>query len=47
MANARAVVGAQLVEWLLPRAEVRGSNPVIVKFYIENLRSVNCLKRQK
>ena len=45
-----AVVVAQLVEWLLPIPEVRGSNPVIGNFYIyiEHLFTVNCvLKRQK
>ena len=34
----RAVVVGQLVEWLLPISEVRGSNPVIgINLYIENL----------
>ena len=45
-----AVVVAQLVEWLLPIPEVRGSNPVIGNFYIyiEHLFTVKCvLKRQK
>ena len=29
-----AVVEARLAEWSLPTQEVRGSNPVISKFYI-------------
>ena len=32
-----AVVVAHLVELLLPNQEVRGSNPVIGKIYIESL----------
>ena len=28
---------AQLVEWSLPLPDVRGSNPAIVKIYIEHL----------
>ena len=34
-----AVVVAQLVEQLLTTPEVRGSNPVICKIYIERLQS--------
>ena len=34
-----AVVVAQLVEQLLTIPEVRGSNPVICKIYIERLQS--------
>ena len=30
----RAVVVAQLVEWLLPLPEVRGLNPVSAKIYL-------------
>ena len=36
-----AVVVAQLVERLLPIPEVRGSNPVIDKNFIEHLLSMN------
>ena len=36
-----AVVLAQLVDWLLPIPEVRGSNPVIGKYYIEHLPSTD------
>ena len=44
----RAVVVAQLVEWLLPIPEVRGSNPVIGKnLYIEQLFTVNCIEKTK
>ena len=44
----RAVVVAQLVEWLPPTPDVCGSNPVIGKIYIEHLFIVNCvLKRRK
>ena len=32
------MVVAQLVEWSLPIPEVRGSNPVISKIYIENTK---------
>ena len=32
--GARAVVVAQLVEHLLPPSDIRGSNPVIGKFYL-------------
>ena len=43
-----AVVVAQLVERSLLIPEVRGSNPVIGKKYIEHLFTVNCvLKRRK
>ena len=41
-----AVVVAQLVELLLPIPEVRGSNPVIGKIYIEHL-TVNCIEKTK
>ena len=37
---------AQLVEWLLPIAEVRSSNPVIGKNYIEHF-TVNCIEKTK
>ena len=40
------VVVAQLVEQSLPTAEILGSNPVIVKIYIECLLSA-VLKRKK
>ena len=46
----RAVVVAQLVEWLLPLPEVRGLNPVSAKIYLcwTFLFTVNCvLKRRK
>ena len=33
----RAVVAAQLVERSLPTPEIRGSNPVINKFYLYQL----------
>ena len=42
----RAVVVAQLVERLLPIPEVRGSNPVISKIYIEHF-TVNCIEKTK
>ena len=38
---------AQLVERLLPIPEVRGSNLVIGKIYIEHLSSVNCIEKTK
>ena len=41
------VVVAQLVERLLPTPEVRGSNPVIFKIYIEHLFAVNCIEKTK
>ena len=41
------MVVAQLVERLLPIPEVRNSNPVIGKIYIEHLFSVNCIKKTK
>ena len=41
-----AVVVAQLVKRSLPIPEIRGSNPVIGKKYIEHLLST-VLKRQK
>ena len=37
------VVVAQLVEWSLPKPEVRGSNPVINKLYIKHSFTVNCI----
>ena len=44
----RAVVVAQLVEWLLPTPEVRCLNPVISKIYMEHiLFIVNCFKKAK
>ena len=39
-----AVVVAQLVEQLLPILEVRCSNPVIGKIYIEHF-TVNCVEK--
>ena len=42
-----AVVVAQLVEWLLPIQEIRGSNPVISKNYIVHLFGVNCFEKKK
>ena len=41
------VVVAQLVERLLAIPEVRGSNPVIDKTYIEHLLTVNCIEKTK
>ena len=41
-----AVVVAQLVEQFLPTPEVRGSNPVIGKFYITHILST-VLKRRE
>ena len=41
-----AVVVAQL-EQLLPTSVVRSSNPVISKFYIEHLCTVNCVEKTK
>ena len=41
-----AVVVAQLVEQLLPILEVRCSNPVIGKIYIEHF-TVNCVEKTK
>ena len=38
---------AQLVEWLLLTFEVRGSNPVIGKFYIEHLFTLNYIEKTK
>ena len=37
---------AQLVELLLPIPEVRGSNPVIGKIYIEHF-TANCIEKTK
>ena len=42
----RAVVVAQLVEWLLPTPEVRGSNPVISK-KLYSMFTVNCIEKTK
>ena len=41
------MVVAQLVEQLLAIPEVRSSNPVIGKNYIEHLFTVNCNKKTK
>ena len=41
------MVVAQLVEWPLPIPEVRGSNPVIGKIYIEHCLLSTVLKRRK
>ena len=38
----RAVVVAQLADWLLLTPEGVGSNPAIRNFYKENLLIVNC-----
>ena len=43
----RAVVVAQLIEWLLPTPELCGSNPVIGKILIEQCLLLILLKRQK
>ena len=43
----RNVVVAQLVEQSLAIPEVRGSNPVIGKIYIEHLFTVNCIEKTK
>ena len=37
----------QMVELSLPIPEVHSSNPVIGKFYIEHLFTVNCIERTK
>ena len=42
-----AVVVAQLVDWSLPTPEVRGSNPVIRKIYIEHMFTVKCVLIEK
>ena len=42
-----AVVVAQLVDRSLAIPEVRGSNPVIGKIYIEHLFTVNCIAKTK
>ena len=39
------VVMAQVVEWSLQTLGIRGSNPVISKFY--NVHSVNCIGKTK
>ena len=41
------MVVAQLFERWLAISEVRGSNPVIDKFYIEHLFTVNCIEKTK
>ena len=41
------MVVAQLVERSLSIPEVRGSNPVIGKIYIEHLFTVNCIEKTK
>ena len=41
------MVVAQLVERSLPIPEVRGSNPVIGKIYIEHLFTVNSFEKTK
>ena len=41
------MVVAQLVEQSLPILEVRSSNPVIVKNYIEHLFTVDCITKIK
>ena len=38
---------AQLVERLLPISEVRRSNPVIGKIYIDRLFTVKCFEKAK
>ena len=43
---ARAVVVAQLAEWLLPTPEVHSLNPGIGDFYIERLVTVNCSEKE-
>ena len=48
--NSEELVVAQFVEWLLPIPEVRSSNPVIDKIYIEHLFTCllsTVLKRRK
>ena len=40
-----AVVVAQLVEQLLPTPQVRSSNQVICKIYIQNLFTLNCIEK--
>ena len=42
----RAVIVAQLVEWLVPIPEVGGSNPVISKLYFSHILST-VLKKTK
>ena len=41
------MVGVQLEERLLQTTEVRGSNRVISKIYIEQLCTVKCIKNTK
>ena len=43
----KEVVVAQLVEQSLSIPEVRGSNPVIGKIYIEHLFTINCFEKTK
>ena len=40
-----AMIVAQLVEQSLLIPEVRGSNPIICKIYIEQLLTVNCIEK--
>ena len=42
----RAMVVDQLVEQLIPAPEVRGSNPVISKFYVKHCLLSTLLKRR-
>ena len=42
-----AVVVAQLVVWSLPIPQVRSSNPVIGKIYIQHMLIVNCIEKTK
>ena len=41
-----AAVVTQMAQWLLPRPEVRGLNPVISKLYITNVLSIVFKKRK-
>ena len=43
----REVVVAQLVEQPLLIPEVRGSDPVIGKIYIDQLFTINCIEKKK
>ena len=43
--NSRAVVVGQFVKWSLSIPEVRSSNPVIGKIYIEYLFTLNCIQK--
>ena len=42
-----AVVVTQLVERLLPKPAVRGSNPATSKIYIEHVFTVICIETRK